>query len=301
MTENITQPDPKKSLKYGWQIAIIYFTIGLSLVLFEVMFYGWTMFVALPFIVGLSAGLLPSKKYGLYGVYIGLIAFCIFLLLGHFEGLVCLIYTLPIAWILILLGYAISKYIRKKTDKNPNTLKFVIVPLIVLSSSTLIEYLVGNSKIEDSVSTSMSLPYSPDKVWDFIKSVDTLASNRSFWLKIGLPVPLKCVLESETIGAKRTCYFEGGYIEEELTEIKKPVILKMKVTNYKLKGRHWLSFKDAIYTFSQKVNGTVITRTTTYFSELKPRFYWKLCEHHAIESEHDYVLNNLKIRLDNNK
>ena len=75
----------------------------------------------------------------------------------------------------------------------------------------------------------------------------------------------------------------------------------MKVTKYKLQGRHWLSFKDAVYRFEPRDSGTVITRITTYFSELKPRFYWSLCEMNAIESEHDYVLDDLKRRLDRDK
>jgi hypothetical protein len=57
-------------------------------------------------------------------------------------------------------------------------------------------------------------------------------------------------------------------------------------------------FKDAIYTFRPEESGTLITRTTTYYSELKPRFYWRLCEYHSIESEHCYVLNDLKKRLE---
>jgi hypothetical protein len=294
-------PEPqnkRKSLKYGWQLAVLYFTIGFTFFLAELSFYGPTLFIALPMVVGLSAGFLPNKKYGLIGAYVGLIAFFILLIAGRFEGLACLIYTLPFAGLIIFIGWLTADSLRRRTEKKSNTLKFFILPFFFFGSSAIIENIIGNSKAEDIVSTSMYLPYPPEKVWDYIKAVDTLDTEKPFWLKLGLPVPVKCVLESEQPGAKRICYFDEGFIEEEVTELKKPEVLKMKVTNYNLQGMHWLSFKDAIYTFEKKDTGTVITRITTYYSELKPRFYWRLCEHHAIGNEHDYVLSDLKKRLE---
>ena len=73
----------------------------------------------------------------------------------------------------------------------------------------------------------------------------------------------------------------------------------MEVTKYTLPGIKWLRFKDAEYYFRPQKNGTVITRVTTYYSSLKPRFYWRWCERSAIESEHNYVLSNLKKDLEN--
>jgi hypothetical protein len=290
----LTSENRKKSLKYGWQLALISFTIGFTFFLAEITFYGWTMFIILPMIVGLSAGFLPSKKYGMYGVYIGLVTFFALLLLGRFEGLACLLYTMPVALLTIALGAFIAEIIKQSRKGGSNTLRLYLIPVSIFIASASIENHIGSTKEEDSVSTSVFLPYKADEVWDKIKSVDTLDTDKPLWLKIGLPVPQKCILEEEKLGAQRICIFEGGRIEEEITEIRKPEILKMKVTKYELTGRHWLHFKDAIYTFKEVTGGTIITRTTTYYSELKPRFYWRLCEHSAIKSEHEYVLNNLE-------
>ena len=73
---------------------------------------------------------------------------------------------------------------------------------------------------------------------------------------------------------------------------------KMKVTEYNLPGFKWLKFDDAVYLFTQEGNMTKLTRITTYQSQLKPRFYWEFCERQAIESQHEYVLNDLKRRLE---
>jgi hypothetical protein len=147
------------------------------------------------------------------------------------------------------------------------------------------------------VESKIYLPFNNEKVFDYIKSVDTLDTKKPFLMQLGLPVPQKCVLEKEAVGARRICFFEEGSIDEVVTEIKQGEILKMNVTNYRLPGRKWLKFQEAIYLFEKKETGTVLTRITTYRTELKPRFYWKFWEVRAIEAEHEYVLKDLERRL----
>jgi hypothetical protein len=113
MTNELAKKTSKwKSLREGGILAIIYFTTGFSFFLAEITFHGWTLFVVLPFIVGLSASVLPNKKYGTYGIYAGLTAFCISLLLGRWEGVICLIYASPLTIGAIILGLLISDIIK---------------------------------------------------------------------------------------------------------------------------------------------------------------------------------------------
>ena len=128
--------------------------------------------------------------------------------------------------------------------------------------------------------------------------MDTLEGEKSILMNLGLSVPQKCYLEKEEIGAKRTCYFEEGTIEEKVTEIKRGEYIKMKVTDYNLPAMKWLKFDKADYLFTEEGNTTKVTRITTYQSQLKPRFYWEFWEKQAIESEHEYVLNDLRRRLE---
>jgi glyoxylase-like metal-dependent hydrolase (beta-lactamase superfamily II) len=301
MGEFPPEPPPGPTVTNTWLLISVNFTFGLGLFMGELLTYGWSLFVIFPLIVGLSAGLMPFKKYKMLGVYLGLAAFLAILLFGHYEDIVCIIFALPLTLAMIVVGYMVGYYLAKKKYVKPNRLNVIVLPLLFFGLTTLLDRLFGNSYQEQAVSTSLYLPYSPETVFDKIKSVDTLDTDKPFFMSLGLPAPQKCVLESETVGAKRTCYFEGGIIEEKVTEIKRGEVLKMKVTKYTLPGLKWLRFKDAIYYFRPERNGTVITRVTTYFSSLKPRFYWSWCERSAIESEHEYVLRNLKKDLQNNK
>jgi hypothetical protein len=150
------------------------------------------------------------------------------------------------------------------------------------------------------VRSEILLPYTPLQVFDAIKSVDTLIAEKPFLMKLDLPIPQKCILEKEEVGALRICYFEGGRIIERVTEYNPGVSLKMDVIDYELTGRNWLGFKEAIYLFEAiGTDSCKMTRITTYTSELYPRIYWEPLERIGIEQEHEYVFNNLERDLSN--
>lgn len=81
---------------------------------------------------------------------------------------------------------------------------------------------------------------------------------------------------------------------ERITALERGKVLKMDVIDYKLVGRSWLGFKEAIYYFDKVGEDKCkLTRITTYTSVLKPRFYWQPLEKLGIRQEHDYVFSNL--------
>ena len=276
-------------------------TLGFTLFHFELVGLGYTFFIVVPLCIGYSLGIKLDWGISLViAVMMGLTLFFFLLLTAGFEGLVCVIMLLPIFIPVVLISILIGYNLRKrslKTDKK-NIINISLYPLIVLLFSGGIEHFFSNKFENAKVESTIYLPYEASTVYDFIKSVDTLAGKRSLLMNLGLSVPQKCVLEKEEVGAKRTCYFENGTIEEKLTDIKRGEYIKMKVTNYDLPGFKWLKFDDAIYLFDQKGDSTKLTRITTYQSQLKPRIYWEFWERQAIEAQHEYVLNDLKRRLE---
>jgi len=275
--------------------------VGFLLFHLELIGLGVTFFIIVPVCIGYYIGLKLDWSFSLViTMIISLAAFFFLLITSQLEGMVCVILLLPIFVPLILVGILIGYNLKKrlaKKDKS-NTIKITLYPLIVLLFSGGIEHFFS-SKYEDAkVESTIYLPYDASTVYDLIKSVDTLDGERSLLMNLGLSVPQKCILEKEEVGAKRTCYFEDGTIEERVTDIKRGEFIKMKVTEYNLPGFKWLKFDDAIYLFTQVDNMTRLTRITSYRSQLKPRFYWEFCERQAIEAQHEYVLNDLKRRLD---
>jgi hypothetical protein len=237
-----------------------------------------------------------SQKWSYLGLAIGLLIFIILLLAGKLEGIVCVVMTIPIVIPLVWLGVLTNSYLTKRgIIKQRHNLNVMVLPLLITLLSAPIEKYFYTDKIEIiEVKTERIYPYTTEQVYNAIKSVDTLIAEKPFLMKLDLPVPQKCILEKEEVGGQRTCYFEGGTITERITELEKAKVLRMDVIDYKLTGRKWLGFKEAIYYFEiVGKDSCKMTRITTYTSVLKPRIYWQPLEKLGISQEHDYVFDNL--------
>lgn len=293
-----------KSFRLSVTLSLLFFGVGFAFLHYSLADYGWVFFVLLPLVLGFSSGTLPRKGMGAIGLVVGVFIFLILLLLGQLEGFICVIMSLPIIIPLLFLGRAISHWLIKyKKSRSSDKFHVLVLPFILFLLGAPIEQKVVDDQKEIIIVTSeIYLPYSTLQVYDAIKSVDTLIAEKPFLMKIDLPVPYKCVLEKEEVGALRTCYFEGGKIVERITAFEKGKLLQMDVIDYELTGRKWLGFEEAIYTFEAiGIDSCKMTRITTYSSELYPRIYWEPLERIGIEQEHDYVFNNLKrdLRLQN--
>ena len=275
-------------------------SVGFALFHFGLIGYSYTFFILIPICIGYFLGL--KLDWGIsfvIALIIGLVGFFYLLITAQLEWTFCIIILLPLFLPLILLGIWIGSLLKKDlSNRKTNALKASLYPLIVLLFSGTIEHFFSSKYEYAKVESIIYLHYDASTVYDFIKSVDTLEGEKSLLMNLGLSVPQKCILEKEEVGAKRICYFEGGSIEERVIDIKRGEFIKMKVTDYNLPGFKWLRFDDAIYLFDQEGDSTKLTRITTYQSQLKPRIYWEFWEKQAIEAEHEYVLIDLKRRLD---
>jgi hypothetical protein len=288
----------KKEFTLSIIISLTFLSLGFLLLHYQLIGYGLSFFVFLPFFIGYILGKSTIRKFSLYGLLFSLTIFCILLLAGGLEGMVCLLMAMPLVLITTILGYAVKRFIErnKKTNQSKDIIKSSILPLILFLGFGFLENeLTKNDKEIISVKTEMLLPYTTTEVYETIKSVDTLIADKPFLMKLDLPIPNKCILEKEEVGGIRTCYFSGGTITERITELEKAKVLRMDVIDYKLTGRKWLGFKEAIYYFDKiGQDSSRLTRITTYTSVLTPRFYWQPLEKIGISQEHDYVFDNLK-------
>lgn len=292
-----------RSFRLSILISSIFLSIGFALLHLGLVGYGWAFFVLLPIVVGMAIGALPNRKNALPGLVLTVLLFIVILIQVGLEGVVCVIFCLPILIPFFFLGAIISHLVKKyRQIKHELNLKLTLLPFLVFVLAVPVEQkLTDNKPKVIEVSDEIILPYSPIQVFDAIKSVDTLIAEKPFLMRLDLPVPYKCLLEKEEVGALRICYFEGGRIVERITAYEPGKLLKMDVIDYELTGRKWLGFKEAIYFFEAiGTDSCRMTRTTTYTSELYPRRYWQPFEEVGIRQEHQYVFNNLKRDLREN-
>ncbi|WP_113651647.1 polyketide cyclase [Pedobacter namyangjuensis] len=299
----------------SFQISIILTTIfigtGIVFLFLGLVDYSWILFGLLPVVLGIAIGTMKVRKYALWGAIITTVILLIAIYIPGLSGVICIVMAIGLIVPFIFLGYVIARLVKRYSlIKETNRLSVLVLPIIPFLLMAPTEHFLKKEKETiTEVKTEKVFNYTPNQVFDVIKSVDTLDAEKPFLLKLDLPIPTKCILEKEEVGALRTCYFKagrlsnadfgGGTITERVTDIKRGKVLKMDVIDYNLVGRKWIGFKEAIYYFEPVgINSCKLTRITTYTSVLAPRFYWEPMEKLGIEQEHEYVFNNLEKDLE---
>lgn len=296
-----------KSFRLSIIVTAIFIGVGIAFLFLGLVDYSWILFGLLPVVLGVAIGSMKVKRYALAGAIITTTLLLIAIYIPGLSGVICILMAIGLIVPLICLGYVITVLVKRyRNIKGTDKLSLLILPIIPFLLAAPIEhYLKKNKETIVEVKTERVFNYTPEEVFDAIKSVDTLDAEKPFLLKLDLPIPTKCVLENEGVGAIRTCHFTGGRLSnadfgggtivEKVTEFERGKVLKMDVLSYNLIGRKWLGFKEAIYYFeSAENNHCKLTRITSYTSVLTPRFYWSPMERLGITQEHDYVFNNLE-------
>ncbi len=262
---------------------------------------GSVLFLLLPTATGIATALyVDGKKLIVASLLMGLLIATGFLIVTGEEGWVCLLMSTPLIVFGLAIGAVIGSVIRWRMKSNyQGLLKLLIVgilPLCLMGAKSA-EETSRRTLRDNTIEARLVVDASPERTWEQLKSIDKVTSKKGLLMTIGLPVPTSCKMEGEGVGAKRTCYFEQGHIEERVTEWNPPKSMKFEITNFDVPGRPWLSFKDASYELFQENGKTVIVRRTTILSRLSPVFYWSRMEKIGVDTEHEFLFDELSRRL----
>lgn len=290
----------------SWMLTAGTLLAGLLLVSVGLVGFSWVFFVLFPIAVGFStaiaAGSAGRKTVILALCIVGLVVFMALAVVMGMEGLVCVLMAMPLLLVALimgaLLGLACRNTIFTGLLEKERRLPVIAFPLVLLLVGDPIARQIDMAPPMSAISTTITLPQDPIDVFEALRSMDTLDGEQPWLLRIGLPTPYRCVLEAERVGAERKCLFPNGHITAVVTAYEPGTALRMKVVEYELTGRHWFHFGDADYAFERKGSGTRVTRTSSYRSDLQPRWYWAPLEKLGIEQEHEFVLRSLKKNLE---
>ncbi|HEX8549203.1 MAG TPA: polyketide cyclase, partial [Cytophagaceae bacterium] len=221
-----------KSFRISILLTLIFLGTGIVF-----LFLGWAtfsivLFGLLPVVLGLAIGALPNRKWARIGAVIATLFFLVGLLTAGLAGFICIIYSIPIILPFVFLGsvitHLIDRYKKIKTERIHILLLPLIPFLIIAPAETLI---LQDSKLFIEVKTEKIYNYTTEQVYDGIKSVDTVDTEKPFLMHFDLPIPTKCILDKEEVGGIRTCYFDGGNlsrreygggkIRERITELER--------------------------------------------------------------------------------
>jgi hypothetical protein len=295
--------DLLRAVLVGTAVAVVFGVGGFFLVNDRTGGMGMVLFVLLPFATGFATAMMvEGKKLITASLLIGAIICTAILLLTRMEGWVCVLMSAPLIAIGLGVGAVIGVVVREMFDRSGNR---SFMSMLILAALPFL--LMGANKAEEesrrtpraeTIANTLVVEAPRELVWEQLKTFDQIKGSKGLLMRIGLPVPVSCTMSGEGVGATRTCYFEEGHIAEKVTEWNPPSSMKLEITEFDVPGRPWLSFQDASYELGQDGARTVITRKTTIVSRLSPVWYWRRMEKIGVETEHEYLFEEVKRKVE---
>jgi hypothetical protein len=265
-------------------------------------YMGSALFFLTPVAAGFSVSMIARKAdIAVAAVLLSVVCSLALLIALGKEGVLCAILAFPIMIAGLALGVGIGVLARKlllsRAGKQNATTGILLLaaPMIVLAGERAERPMLQGARIEV-IQSAVEVTRQPERVWPQILSIDSIQASKPFLMYVGLPIPQRCMMQGRGIGAKRTCFFNVGYIEETVTVWNPPYGLGFSIDRTHMPGRHWLRFENAEYRLEPQGQNTLLTRTTTISSHLHPSWYWRVFERLGVESEHNYILRDVAIK-----
>ena len=309
ITPESDDPAPQQGRRVGYGILVGTATAvavglgGFMLIRDDSGSMGTVLFFLLPFVTGFATAMVTrGKDLVLASLVIGVIICTAVLIATRMEGWVCVLMSAP----LIAVGLTIGAFIgcvvglSKGYGKGYPLVTLAVLPMLLVGANR-VEEKSRRTLREETIATTFVTGAPRELVWNQLKTFDRIEGTKGLLMTIGLPVPVSCTMTGEGVGATRTCYFEEGQIEERVTEWNPPSTMKLEITAFDVPGRPWLSFKDASYELIGEGGRTIVTRKTTIVSRLSPAWYWRRMEQLGVETEHDYLFEEVKRKIEGAK
>ena len=276
--------------------------------------YGWGLFVALPFAMGIVSVLIytgsQERTFESCMVVailpIAFAGFCIFAL--AIEGAICLLMAAPIAVVLALLGGFVGCII-----VHNRTVPLSPVAMVLVLAS--VPFIMGMEKQTDdlppllSVTTSVLIDAPPELVWPNVVSFTTIPEQRDWVLHTGVAYPIRARIDGHGVGAVRHCIFSTGEFVEPIEVWDENHLLRSSVAHQpepmeelspypRLKTPHlrgYLRSREGELRLTAQPGGkTLLEGTTWYTDKIWPSQYWQFWSNMLMHHIHLRVLNHIK-------
>lgn len=181
--------------------------------------YGWSLFVATPFLVGVTTGFLVNRRLLLSGratarlVLIAAALGTAALVALALEGFVCILLAAPLGAMAALIGGAASRAVAKagRGGGKPLASVALLPALFALEAATPPDLpITARAFIESTVQ--------PSSVWSALTSDQPIESRPGLVDAAGLAYPLRGRLLGRGVGAVRLGEFSTGLTRERVTD-----------------------------------------------------------------------------------
>jgi hypothetical protein len=277
--------------------------------------YGWSLFVALPFCLGLFAVLLhsyhvPRSFWTCFNVALLPIALLgAVLLVVAIEGLICLLMAGPLALGLAALGGSLGYYIQANYWGAKGAPVMLSVVLLMMPAVFGMEHAAGLEVPRFVVRTSIDVQAPPEQVWQQVVAFAEIPPPTEMLFRAGIAYPIRAEITGRGPGAMRRCIFSTGAFLEPIEVWDEPRLLKFGVTASPaplnemtpyghIEPRHqhgyFVSEEGQFLLTVLPKGGTRLEGTTRYRNAMWPAAYWHIWSDYIIHRIHLRVLRHIK-------
>jgi len=281
--------------------------------------YGFGLFVALPFSLGLFSVLTHSyrepRSFGscmkVALLPIGILGAV--LLVVALEGLICILMAAPLALALAALGGALGYAVQAAHWGRKQTAAMLSVAFLFTPSFFSVEHFVRPQPSTFVVRSVVEVNAPPEKLWNEVIAFAEIPPPRETLFRAGIAYPIRAEIYGRGPGAVRHCVFSTGPFVEPIQVWDEPHLLRFSVTENPAPMEELTPYKHIepphLHGFFESHQGqflltalpgnrTRLEGTTWYTHTLWPESYWRLWSDYVIHRIHLRVLNHIKSRVE---
>ncbi len=269
-------------------------------------FYGLTLFLVFPFVLGAVTVWIAKPRTGgraaLWGLAASFAAIGVSVLIGM-EGLGCLIMFMPLALPLGALGGCMAFHAARSGIGARGAGMLLLIPPASLTWDAK-----AHPPLYE-VRSAIEIAAPAERVWSHVVTFSDLPEPAEWYFHTGLAYPQRARIEGSGGGAIRYCEFSTGAFVEPIETWDEPRLLAFRVTDNPPPMREWSPYATVTpkhlhgYLISKRGqfrltplagNRTLLEGTTWYQHGLWPAPYWRWWSDAIIHRIHLRVLRHIQ-------
>jgi hypothetical protein len=287
--------------------------LGAALLVAGTARYGWSLFVGVPFAMGLLSSIVagwhrPARLLECIVVAtVAVLATGFLLLATAVEGIICLAMALPVAaalaWLGAALGWAVRLGRGEAGAAPPPVAAGLVVPVLLLG-----ELLAPPSAGLRAVVSEVEVDAPPERVFAHVVSFADLPAPTEWLFRAGVAYPVRARIEGRGVGAVRRCEFSTGAFVEPITAWDEPWRLAFDVASQPDPMDEWTPYpalrpphlegyfgaRRGEFRLQALPGGrTRLVGTTWYEQRFWPEAYWRLWTDAVVHRIHGRVLRHI--------